>query len=143
MKLNDLVINIIKDNKITKQTQISDILLKKYSKEITQSNISRILKQINAIKIIDENKDSIYQIQDKLVEISIWVKQLIKKIDDNGSVVVIVSHPGSANIIAQALDEKNIKNIMCTIAGDNSVLIIPKDITKIKELRNNIDELFK
>ena len=57
MKLNYLVKEIIENNVITKQTDITDILEKKYKISVTQSNISRILKQIKAInKIIIPNK---------------------------------------------------------------------------------------
>ncbi len=139
MKLNELVKSIIQNNKISKQTEITDILLRNYNIEITQSNISRILKQINAVKVVD-NKDVVYEIQEKLTGISVWIKKLIRSIDDNGQVILISSHPGSANIIGQALDEVKIENIMGTLAGDNVVMVVPKNISKIKELREKIEK---
>lgn len=139
MKLNELVKSIVQNNVISKQTEITDILLNKYNIEITQSNISRILKQINAVKVVN-NKEVVYEIQEKLTGVSVWIKKLIRSVDDNGQVILISSHPGSANIIGQALDEVKIDNIMGTLAGDNVVMVVPKDISKIKELREKIEK---
>jgi transcriptional regulator of arginine metabolism len=141
MKLNELVKTIIQNNKISKQTDITDILLSKYNIDITQSNISRILKNINAVKTVN-NKEVVYEIQEKLTAVSAWTKKLIRNIDDNGQLILIESHPGSASIIGQALDEIKLDNIMGTLAGDNVLLVIPKDISKIKELREKIEKGF-
>ena len=140
MKLNNLVKEIIEENSISKQTEITDILLKKYKIDVTQSNISRILKQIKAVKVTKNNKEVVYEIQEKLTDSSTWIKKFIKKIDDNGNIIVINSYPGSANIIGQAIDEKNIDNIMGTLAGDSTLFIAPKDIKKIKDLRKEIEK---
>ena len=139
MKLNELVKSIVQNNTISNYIFLTDILLNKYGMEITQSNISRILKQINAVKVVN-NKEVVYEIQEKLASVSVWIKKLIRSIDDNGQVILISSHPGSANIIGQALDEVKIDNIMGTLAGDNVVMVVPKDISKIKELREKIEK---
>ena len=139
MKLNELVKSIVQNNTISFYIFLTDILLNKYGMEITQSNISRILKQINAVKVVN-NKEVVYEIQEKLASVSVWIKKLIRSIDDNGQVILISSHPGSANIIGQALDEVKIDNIMGTLAGDNVVMVVPKDISKIKELREKIEK---
>ena len=141
MKLNNLVKNIIENNKISNQTEIKDILFNKYKIKITQSNISRILKQINAIKVIDDDKKTYYEIKDKLNKNSDWLKNLVKKIDDNGNIILVTSYSGSGNIIGQFVDENNIDGIMGTVSGDNTTIIIPKDIKKIKEIRLNIEKI--
>ena len=141
MQLNVLVKEIIENNEITTQEEITDILLKKYNKKITQSNISRILKQINAVKIVSDNKKAIYQIQDKLVDISKLAKNLVKRIEDNGNVILIKSYPGSGQIIGQALDEQHLDDIMGTVSGDNTTMIIPKKTSKTKKLRLELEKI--
>ncbi len=143
MKLNNLVKEIIEENSISKQTDIADILLKKYKISVTQSNISRILKQIKAVKVVSNNKEMVYEIQEKLSETFHWIKKLVKKIDDNGYQIVITSYPGAAHLIAKAIEEKNLKNILGTIAGDNSLLIIPRDINLIDELKQEIEKILE
>lgn len=141
MKLNVLVKEIIENNEISKQTDITDILEKKYQINVTQSNISRILKQIKAVKVVDSNGGVVYEIQQKLEEKCDWMKKLVKKIEDNGYVISISSYPGSANIIGQVLDEKNIDNVMSTLCGDCTTLVMPRDISKIKILKTEIEKI--
>ncbi len=141
MKLNILVKEIIENNTISKQTDITDLLEKEYNISVTQSNISRILKQIKAIKVVDANNNVKYEIQQKLDEKCDWVKKLIKKIEDNGNLISISSYPGSANIIGQVLDEREIENLMSTLCGDCTTLIIPKDPSKIKELKAEVEKI--
>jgi len=58
MKLEKFVKETIRSNKI--KTQIDLVKhLTKAGLSVTQSNLSRILKKINAIKIIDEDNKSI------------------------------------------------------------------------------------
>ncbi len=140
MKLNNLVKEIIEENSISKQTDIADILLKKYKISVTQSNISRILKQIKAVKVVSSNKEMVYEIQEKLSETFHWVKKLIKKIEDNGNLIVITSYPGAAHLVAQTLDEKNLKNILGTIAGVNNLIVVPRDVNIIEELKQEIEK---
>ncbi len=141
MKLNHLVKEIIEKNTITKQTDITDILEKEYNISVTQSNISRILKQIKAIKVVGNNGDTVYEIQQKLEGTCDWAKKFVKKIEDNGFIISIVSYPGSANIVGQLLDEKNIEGIMSTLCGDSTTLVIPKDVSKIKEIKEKITKI--
>ncbi len=141
MKLNNLVKEIIEENSISKQTEITDILLKQYNINVTQSNISRILKQIKAVKVVSNDKSIVYEIQEKLDDASNWVKRLVKKIDDNNNVIVINTYPGSANIVAKAIDEQKFKNILGTLAGDDTLCIIPKDVTKIRFLRAELEKM--
>ena len=141
MKLSNIVKEIIEQNSITKQTEITDILFKKYKINITQSNISRILKQIKAVKVPSVNKEMVYEIQEKLADTVNYIKKFVKKIDTNGYQIVINSYPGAGSLIAKTIDEKGIKNILGTIAGDNTVLIIPKDIKTIYELKKEIENI--
>ena len=143
-EINKIVKDIIENNKIFNQNEITKILSQKYKISITQSNISRILKIIKAVKVVDENnKKTYYQIQEKLNKKNKWIKELVKKIDDNGYVIVIFSYSGSGNIIGQYLDEKNINNVMGTVSGDNTTLIIPKNVSKIKQLKSEIEKIFQ
>ena len=138
MKLNNLVKEIIEENSIGKQTDIADILLQKYKISVTQSNISRILKQIKAVKVVSNNKEMVYEIQEKLSETFRGIKKLIKKMEDNGNLIVITTYPGGANLIAQTLDEKALKDIMGTVAGVNTLIVVPRDIKAIEQLKEEI-----
>ena len=141
MKLELVIKNLIQNNKIKTQIELTDILSKE-NYNTTQSNISRILKKLNTVKIVDENKETYYVIQNRPLEIAPWVKNLIQNIIYNPSQIIIKTYSGSANLIGQILDERNIENIMANIAGDNTILVIVEDFSKIQETVEKLKDMF-
>lgn len=141
MKLEYIIKNLIQNNRIKTQLELTEILHRK-GFNTTQSNISRILKKLNTVKILDENKDTYYVIHNKPLELTNWIKNLILNIDVSGESVIIKTYNNAAQLINQILNERSIKNLEVTIANNNVVIVIPEDIHKINELTNNIKTLF-
>jgi len=137
MKLSELVKKIIRENKVSRQQEIIDMLSEVYGIAVTQSNISRIFKQIHVAKVLEKN-GVFYEIQEKIKETSICTESFVKSIGNNGSVIVINSYPGSASIIEQIISEKRISEVMGIISGSDAVLIIPKNLSEIKTLEEKI-----
>ena len=141
-KLENVIRELIISNKIRTQNDLTEMLSEKgYS--TTQSNISRILKKLNTAKLVDENnpKCTYYVIQQKPLEINAWVKGLVKTIQSNGLEIVISTREGSASVIAKIIDEKNIADILGTISGIDTALVILKNkecaesvLEKLKEM---------
>lgn len=141
MKLEAVIRELIINRRIKTQIELTEILLSMgYS--TTQSNISRILKKLNTVKVVDDSKNTYYVIQPKPLEISEWIKTLINTIQDNGREIVVKTYSGAGQIIGQIIDERNIDNIMACVAGDNSILVLVEDLTKINETVATLKEMF-
>lgn len=141
MKLEYIIKNLIQNNKIKTQNELTQILLDK-GINTTQSNISRILKKLNTVKIVDENKETYYIIHSRPLEIVDWTKNLILNIDNNGYNIVIKTYAGSANLIARIIEERNMNDILATIAGYNNIIIVPKDVKEISALTTELKKMF-
>lgn len=142
MKLEYIIKNLIQNNKIKTQLELTDILHKK-GFNTTQSNISRILKKLNTVKILDENKETYYVIHSKPLELTNWIKNLILNIDvSSNNNVIIKTYSNAAQLIGQILNERNIKNLETTLANNNVVVVIPEDIGRLNELLADIKTLF-
>ena len=141
MKLEAVIRELIINKRIKTQIELTEILLSMgYS--TTQSNISRILKKLNTVKVVDDSKNTYYVIQPKPLEISEWIKTLINTIQDNGREIVVKTYSGAGQIIGQIIDERNIDNIMACVAGDNSILVLVEDLAKINETVATLKEMF-
>ena len=141
MKLEAVIRELIINKRIKTQIELTEILLSMgYS--TTQSNISRILKKLNTVKVVDDSKNTYYVIQPKPLEISEWIKTLINTIQDNGREIVVKTYSGAGQIIGQIIDERNIDNVMACVAGDNSVLVLVEDLAKISETVTKLKEMF-
>ena len=127
-KLETVIKELIINKKIKTQNELTQIL-SKLGYNTTQSNISRILKKLGTIKQVDEEnpKSTYYSIQQKPLEINTWVKSLIKNMLNNDLQIVIHTREGAASVIAKIIDEKNNSEILGTIAGVDTVLVILKN----------------
>lgn len=138
-KLENIIKELILNNKIKTQGELT-VRLKDLGYTTTQSNISRILKKLGTVKLVnnDCSKTTYYAIQQKPLEINSWVKGLVKTIQSNGLEIVIHTREGSASMIAKIIDEKNNENILGTIAGIDTVLVILADKEKTNEILDSL-----
>ena len=141
MKLEYIVKNLIQNNKIITQLELTNILYKK-GFNTTQSNISRILKKLNTVKIVDEDNDTYYIIHNKPLDVSSKIKDLVLSIDTVNNMIVIKTYKNAASLINQIISERNIDGVVSTLYGDNSVLIVPENQEFMNKVGDKLKSLF-
>ena len=73
--------------------------------------------------------------------ISTTLSKSIIDIKSNGSLVMVKTIPGAASIIARLLDPcGSEEGIMGTIAGDDSVLVVPNESVSLNQLMKSVTE---
>lgn len=121
------IIQILKNEKITSQKQLL-ALLRSNDLNITQATLSRDLDEIGVGKV-NSNGETCYQVlsQDNKIDAKNISASLIVGIDQSANIVVVRTPPGAAQFFASSVDKSNIAEIIGTIAGDDTVLIVTKD----------------
>jgi transcriptional regulator of arginine metabolism len=95
---------------------------------VTQSTVSRDLRRLGAVKNLDEDGRTVYRLATETAPPPLKgpsLGDLISSIDTNGSIVVIHTTPGSANLVARHLDHYRPGGILGTIAGDDTIFVAP------------------
>lgn len=54
---------------------------------------------------------------------------LVHCIDHNGHLIVVHTKPGTAMTLAKLIDENKFKQIMGTVAGDDTIMNAPKNVS--------------
>ncbi|HLB41534.1 MAG TPA: ArgR family transcriptional regulator [Gammaproteobacteria bacterium] len=116
--------------------------LQKQAFDINQVMISRILHKLGAVKV-NEDDQIVYRLPTEHLSITPkdQLKQLILSINYNESLIVIQTSPGSAQLVARLLDQKNTLGILGTIAGDDTIFVAPEKIKQITAVYQHICEL--
>ena len=112
--------------------------------KVNQSTVSRLLRKIKAIKVENEKGESVYSLPREPAPPSITpaLRSLIIDVAANESVVVIFTSPGSASMIARILDYKQpTSEVLGTIAGDDTIFVVPKSIHNIRKLYKEVKAL--
>ncbi len=130
-KLNTLLSDGISGN----QAQLVNILNGQGVKT-TQSSVSRALKKINAVKGLDENGNVIYSLPNMEAARSqtSFFESLVYNIQNNGQLIVVHTRPGTANTVAKYIDDHDLDEVLGSVAGDDTIIIVPTDVGRITQI---------
>lgn len=112
--------------------------------DINQSKVSRLLRKIGAVKAKNEQGEVVYRLPKEPAPPtpSSQLAGLIIDISFNETLVLVNTSPGSASLIARVLDyNKEKAEILGTIAGDDTILVIPKSTHRINHMLLSIKAL--
>jgi len=130
---------IISNNKISTQEQLLRLLEEK-GMTYTQATLSRDLKFLKVNKIADPEYGYIYALSEQHQAISKKAENLASRgfvsLTFARGLGIIKTLPGYAGSVAALIDEANIFEIAGTIAGDDTVLVIPHDGVSDKDIVN-------
>ena len=102
--------------------------------ELTQATLSRDLKEIQVAKVAHPAKGYVYVIPNETKPALTREKNQVNYLADgfrdlrfSGNLAVIRTQPGYANTIAAVIDKAEPWEILGTVAGDDTILIIMKE----------------
>ncbi len=122
-------ISLIKAGLIHSQ---SDLVkqLKKAGFPVTQATASRDLEEIGAVRGRSATGESVYKISnsdDESISRTMPVpSDLIISVEASGNLAVVRTPPGGAQLLASSLDHSEIADIIGTIAGDDTGLVVSR-----------------
>jgi transcriptional regulator of arginine metabolism len=93
--------------------------------DVTQATLSRDLAQLGARRVAQPGGGAYYELPDSPPRAAPLIGDLVRTIDDNGTLVVVHTTPGAAQVVASALDRARVPEVLGTIAGDDAIFIAP------------------
>jgi len=133
---------LIGSEKIASQEEMLNLLkLKGFS--MTQATLSRDLKYLRVSKIHDEEKGYIYYLSEgeQTESYTPWSGFLVEgfvSIEFAQGLGIMKTLPGYASSIGSAIDSMNMPEVAGTIAGDDTILLIPRDGSKKSDIVNQL-----
>jgi transcriptional regulator of arginine metabolism len=137
---------LIENQKISSQEELVSKLSKK-GFSLTQATLSRDLKYLRAAKIADAARGYIYFLpsreteQVNLLSDESFPLNGFVSIEFAWHLGVIRTLPGYAPSIASAIDNMGNWQIIGTIAGDDTIILIPREGTTKEEVKNILSRL--
>jgi transcriptional regulator of arginine metabolism len=139
------ITEILKSKSVATQEEIVNEL-KRQGITVTQATLSRDLAEIGAIRV--HEKDNIYYKFSDNEESGIQRQREIsisevKDIFHNETLIIVKTISGCAQSVAAAIDSWNSPDIMGTLGGDDTIMIIPKKCKDIKRIYKFLKEKLK
>lgn len=132
---------IIESNQIKSQSKLLAELAKKKLK-ITQATLSRDLDELGIVKS-SQAAGASYVLSGSAAdpELKAIASSLIVGIDHSGNIVVVRTPPGAAQFFASSVDRATDKEIIGTIAGDDTVLLVTRNPKGSQQVADKLWEL--
>lgn len=132
-KRHSLIKNLITTQEVSNQTQLQKVL-KQQGIKVTQATLSRDLNELGIVRIPTSNGYA-YKIGASGDEATFkyHLADEIISIKHNENLVIIKTFPGRAQGVAVFVDRQDAVEILGTIAGDDTILVIPQSAKKIKK----------
>ncbi len=142
-----VISGLLEDNAVTNQSQLVELLAAE-DIEATQATASRDLDELGAIKVRVPGGETVYAIPEHPVDriapedhlrrvMGDWVAD----VGSSGNIVVLRTPPGSAHVVASALDRAGIEEILGTVAGDDTLMVVAVESVGGKALESRLREL--
>ena len=131
----EVIRQIILQEKISSQDELQ-IRLHDRGCEVTQATLSRDLKAMQVMKVSDAKNGYIYRLVEQnavnrkdAAEVSRldFMADGVVDIEFSGNLGVVKTLPGYANSVAIMIDKANPVEILGTVAGDDTILLIMRE----------------
>lgn len=140
---------ILEIEKIIAEENISsqELLLKRLKKKgikCTQATLSRNLRQMGVSRIPDGSGNYRYALNsgitlNQISDTKLNIVPVIRDIVEAQGLMVIRTIPGNANATAYHIDNSGRYEIAGTIAGDDTILLIPRDGITLKQVHDCLE----
>jgi transcriptional regulator of arginine metabolism len=124
------IARLLEEQVISSQIQLVELLATE-GMVLTQATVSRDLEELGAVKVRIPGGQMAYAIPE-LAKDRVAPEEVLKKAlgeylveaAHSGNLAVLRTPPGSAHVVASALDRAGLTDVLGTVAGDDTVLVV-------------------
>lgn len=140
-----IIMDIIAQQRVGTQEELCEILRKR-GFHVTQATVSRDIKELKLVKIADSSGYR-YALPDgtgnrsSLERMQRIFKDTVVACDASENIVVIKTLPGAAQSVASVIDSCENNEILGTVAGDDTILVVVRVKAAIGQVVNMFIEM--
>lgn len=131
MKIQEIISKQI----IRTQEELAD-KLREAGFDVTQATVSRDIKEMGLIKVPSAGDEYRYAVpnevhpsnlQDRLKRL---LRETVVSMNDSENLIVVRTIPGNAHALAAVIDNSNWEEVIGSVAGDDTILLVikPKEV---------------
>lgn len=140
---HELILEVLKQHRVSSQEALRELLLE-HGTEVTQATLSRDIRELRLVKIPGADGVGYYSLPDEwdnTPPLESLLPTLFQRADGVDRLLVIHTMKGAAQTVAAAIDWEEWPEILGTLAGDDTILIIVREPEQLPELRRRIEQV--
>lgn len=124
------VARLLEEHPVSSQATLVELLAAE-GVVATQATVSRDLEELGAMKVRIPGGDSVYAVPEQVRDrpapedhLRRMMGEWVLEVAYSANLVVLRTPPGSAHVVGSALDRAALPDVLGTIAGDDTVLVV-------------------
>ena len=134
------ILKLIRSERISTQEELAQAL-KKVGVPATQVTLSRDIRELRLVKTLEGYAES--SPEEATPQFAMLAAEFLQDVRPAQNLVVLRTAPGHANSVAVALDNEKWPEIVGTIAGDDTILVIAPNASTAARIRKKLLMLLK
>ena len=145
------IVAILSSKSVRSQSELAAMLAAE-GIDVTQATLSRDLEELGAVKlrgadggtpvyVIPDDGSPVRGIEGGTARLARLLGELLVSADASGNLAVLRTPPGAAHYLASALDRAALHDVVGTIAGDDTLLVVAREPRTGAELVDRLQSL--
>ena len=140
------IARLLEANAVTNQAQVVDLLAGE-GVVATQATVSRDLEELGAVKVRVPGGETVYavpQFEDRPApeeQLKRVFSEWVVEVSHSGNLALLRTPPGSAHVVASAIDRAGLPDVLGTVAGDDTLLVVASERTGGAKVARKLSDL--
>lgn len=135
---------LVHEHRVSSQEQLRELLVQR-DFDVTQATLSRDIRELRLIKVPDADGGTHYSLSaeslDQRPPLALLLPTLYVGAEGVGNLLVIKTLAGGAQAVAEALDWEEWPEVLGTLGGDDTILLVLRDPEHLGTIQHRIEQL--
>ncbi len=138
------ILDLVRTRRVSSQEALRELLCDR-GIDVAQATLSRDIRELGLVKVPDEEGGSVYTVATHFTDPTPSLARLLPTLylgaDGVGNLLVVRTLTGGAQPIAVALDREEWPEVVGTIGGDDSILVILRRPEYLEKVARRLEEI--
>lgn len=137
------LLDVIREHRVTSQDSLRELLVER-GFDVTQATVSRDIRELRLVKVPGAEGTPHYTLPEEWENtppLETLLPTLFLNAEGTGNLLVVKTMTGGAQAVALAIDWEEWPEVLGTIAGDDTILIILREAEALPPVRERLEEI--
>lgn len=134
------IVELVREHRVASQDELRDLLVRR-GFDVTQATVSRDVRELRLVKTPEPGGSARYtapDVEDPTPALQRLLPTLFRSAEGSGQLLVVRTLTGGAQAVALAVDGESWPEVLGTIGGDDTILVICRDPESVDVVRRRV-----
>jgi transcriptional regulator of arginine metabolism len=143
-KRHAAILELVRERRVSSQEALREMLAER-GMEVAQATLSRDIRELGLVKVPEDEGGSLYTVPAGVTDATPALARLLPSLylgaEGTGNLLVVKTLIGGAQPVAVGIDWEEWPEVLGTIAGDDTILVILRDGAQLPAVIRRLEEL--